>query len=123
LTDKWESVVYIARFLPSELPSRKDTARGFIKKSIPYSVLGFLALITASLIIPSAGVFPGIWLSNLMALGDPSKIILHAVLTIVSIWAVSYAIGVLLLEKSRRYYRDYIVRPLERSLKKTQKPI
>jgi H+/Cl- antiporter ClcA len=114
----WARVVYNLRFLPFELPSRKDADSDFIKKSAPYFCFGFLALCLGSFIVPGARNLPSAWLSNLIAPKDPIQTLLHAVLTLVCVWAASYAVGVLLIEKCRGYYRNYLVRPIEKHLKK-----
>ena len=108
-----ELTIYFVRYLPTELPSRRDSAALFFRKAAPYNFAGLSVIALVGALIPSARSFPSIWLSNLKSLADWPQILVQSILTAVWVWATSYSIGVLLIEKSRRYYRDYIVRPIE----------
>jgi hypothetical protein len=112
-----KDVLYKIRFLSFDLPSSKDPTGVFISKSGPYVVLGLLVLFLSYYVIPTAKYFPEIWLSSMFSL-PRFQILINALLTAVLLWAVSYSIGVMLIEKLRRYYRNYIVRPLEECVKK-----
>jgi hypothetical protein len=107
---------YVIKFLPFELPSKKDPAWAFIRKAWPYNITGALVLILVPLVIRSARPFPRIWFTSLVSLPDPFQIFVHSVLTLLWLWTLSYSVGVLMIEKSRRYYREFIVRPLEKGL-------
>jgi hypothetical protein len=113
----FKQAIDLIRFLPFEPPSRKDPALIFVKGMIPYCVVGFLAIGLASYIVPSLKLFPTIWYSSLAALNDWFQISIHSLLTVVWLWTVSYSVGVLLIEASRRNYRDHVVRRIERLLK------
>jgi hypothetical protein len=113
----FERVIYVVKFLPFEPPSRKDTAWVWIKKSFPYCLPGFVALLLVSFFVPSLKNLPTIWFSNIASLHDWFQVSIHCILTAVWLWAVSYSVGVLLIEASRRNYRDHIVRRVERLLK------
>ncbi len=65
---------------------------------------------------PGVRNFPSIWLANLKLLPDWYQKTLGTFLTLVWFWFAAYALGVLIIEKLRRYYRQYIVRPLEKML-------
>lgn len=111
-----ERTVFILRFLPVELPSRKkDSELISLLRSIPYAITGIAVLVIASAASPAVRHLPTIWLSNLKLLADPFQKILDTLLTLVWLWFAAYAIGVLIIEKLRPYYRQYVVRPIERA--------
>jgi len=113
----WDPVVCILRFLPTELPSRKrDSELVFILRSIPYAATGIVALLFASVASPALRQFPAIWLATVASLPGFYQKLLCSFLSLVTVYFATFAIGVLIVEKVRRYYRQYIVRPVERRL-------
>jgi hypothetical protein len=111
----WDRVVFVLRFWPFELPSRKkDSELVIILRSIPYAIVGIAALALASIASPALRHFPAIWLDTVASLTSFYQKVLCSLLTFVSLWFAAFAIGVLIVEKLRRYYRQYIVRPFER---------
>jgi hypothetical protein len=111
----WDRVVFVLRFWPSELPSRKkDSELVLVLHSIPYGAIGIVALALASVASPALRQLPAIWLATLTSLTSFYQKCLCSLLSLVSLWFAAFAIGVLIVEKLRRYYRQYIVRPFER---------
>jgi hypothetical protein len=76
--------------------------------------MGIMALALASVDSPALRQFPAIWLASLASLTSSYQKLLCSFLSLVSLWFAAFAIGVLIVEKLRRYYRQYIVRPFER---------
>ena len=112
----WDQIVFILRYLPSELPSRKkDSELISLWRSVPYTIIGVAVLVLASVASPTVRHFPAIWLASLTNLTDWYQKLLDAFLTLVWLWFAAYSIGVLAIEKLRRHYRQNIVRPIEKA--------
>lgn len=113
----WDQIIFTIRYLPSELPSRKkDSELIALWHSTPYAITGIVLLFLASAASATVRHFPAIWLASLTNLTDWYQKLLHACLSLVWLWFSAYAIGVLVIEKLRRYYRQSIIRPLEKTL-------
>jgi hypothetical protein len=117
---KYESrPIFIIRFLPFELPSRKnDSTLVLLWRSFPYVIAGIATLAIISVSSRPMRQLPLIWFSNLASLGDWYEKVLVILLTLVWQWFGAFAIGVILIEKLRRPYRKYLVRPIEAILSK-----
>jgi hypothetical protein len=113
---RWNKIVFTLRYLPSEMPSRKkDSEVVSLWRSVPYVITGTLVLVLAPIASPTVRHLPKIWLGSLTGLKDWYQRILDALLTLVWFWFAAYAMGVLVIEKLRRYYRQHIVRPIEKT--------
>ena len=118
LMNYWDRVVYLFRYLPFELPSRKkDSLLTFAAHSAPYFIVGTAVLILASVISPAARHLLPIWLANVNSLPDWYQKLLHIILTGIWLWCAAYAIGVMTIEKLRYYYRRHLVRPFEKAFR------
>jgi len=56
------------------------------------------------------------WFSNFASLADWYQKLIAILLMVVWQWFGAFAIGVIIIEKLRRPYRQYVVRPLEHIL-------
>ena len=108
---------YFLRYLPFELPSRKnDSGLALAYHSIPYVVTGLSMLWLVSTLTPGERLLVPVWFRSLRSLTGWYQKLLGILLTIIWIWFGTYAIGVLLIEKLRPYYRQWIVRRVERKM-------
>ena len=108
-------IAFTLRFLPCELPSRKkDSELFFFLRSIPYALVGTLALLIAAGISPGLRQLPLIWIANLRSLSGLFEKGLCLLLSLVALWFGAFSVGVLIIEKSRPVYRQHIVRRVER---------
>lgn len=112
-SDWW---LYQVRFLPFDMPSRKDSVPVFIKKSAPYVVAGTIVLIVSGWSLPAARLLPAAWFHTLGSLDNWVQILVDGFLSLVLFCSLSYSLGVLIIEKLRPEYRTYIVRPIERQV-------
>src|SRR6266700_3067628 len=109
-------LIYCLRYLPFNLPSRrKDSAWTIACRTVPYVVGGTAVLTLVSAVSPAERHLIPIWLANVKALPDWSQKLVHTLLTGVWLWSAAYAIGVMTIEKLRRYYRKLVVRPIEKA--------
>ena len=110
-------LAFVLKFLPCELPSRKKDSEGiFVLRSIPYVTTGAVAFAIASGISPGLRQLPSVWIGNLVSLSGVFQKLICSLLSLISFWFGAFALGVLIIEKSRPFYRQYLVRPIERKL-------
>lgn len=112
---KW--VTYQAEYLPFERPELTPL-RAWIPKSMPYTVLGLIFCIGGLRMATSVVRFAGIWWQNLVQLPNGAQRLLVALLAMTITWSISYCVGLTAVTFLRSKYRNRLVRPAQRKLKK-----
>jgi hypothetical protein len=98
----------VIRNLRFPLPSRRIAERAFVSRSFNYVLPGLLGWLVISLVISGGQWFPVSWYLSLLALPDWFQMVVYSLLSLIMVWSLSYAVGLLMIISLRGALRYWL---------------